>query len=176
MEHLDEHDNLKFKDSNNEIKKNTSHQTPKNNMNLSMLTPNSNRKNSDYIVNNIRMNDLQKLIKNKNVVVLGFCGAQSSGKSLIAYYFRKHLINSVYISEKDYFIPSKEKKKKTTDEKIGSIGLNIEEDYPLERKERLTEVNMYKNFDFEKLCSDIKTLQKGKPINLQYYDKSENTT
>lgn len=173
MEHLDEHDNLKFIDSND--KKPSSH-TPKNNISLSMLTPNSNRKNSDFLVNNMRMNDLQKLVKNKNVVVLGFCGAQSSGKSLIAYYFRKHLINSVYISEKDYFIPSKEKRKKTTDEKIGSIGLNIEEDYPLERKERLTEVNMYKNFDFEKLCKDVQSLQKGKSINLQYYDKNENST
>jgi hypothetical protein len=158
MEFLDEHGDLR-------------RQTPKEVDKLE-LTPSNNRKNSEAFLNEV--NNLKNMFSDRKTIVIGICGGQSCGKSLISLYIKKHIANTEIISEKDFFVGNKERRKSTMDEKISVLNM-IDDDYPVPRKQRLAEVNNLKNFDFETLKDNLIAFKDGKVANFPTWDKDKGT-
>lgn len=137
------------------------------------LTPSSNRKNSDYAKTEIN-NNLHSIVSNsKQNFVIGICGGQSSGKSMISMYLNKHLENTVIVSEKDFFIGNKERRRSTADEKMSILNM-ADDDYSTTRKHRLAEVNNLKNFDWDSLVNVICQFKKGEIAKVPTWDKEKN--
>lgn len=178
MEYLEEHDNLRRKTSihdnqNNNISLSTKPGNNKFQKNVE-LTPIADRKNSEAMRNEVlnKMNVLKK--KKPGCLLLGICGGQSSGKSVISSYLKKHLKHSKIICEKDFFIGNKDRRKSLAEEKLKNIDLNNENDeYPNTRKHRLVETNSIQCFDFETFKSNLESVQKGNVTKFQKWDKEK---
>ncbi len=138
------------------------------------LTPNANRKNSEFFMQEVQSNIIKKLKNGNKIFIIGICGGQSSGKSIISAYLKKHINSSLIISEKDFFVGNQEKKKSLVDEKLKYLEANEEDEYPNFRKNRLVETNNLKCFDFEALKSNLNSLKIGNSTKFQSWDKEKN--
>lgn len=158
MEFVDEHDNLRRQGK----------ETPKD---ISQtLTPSNNRKNSESYMNEVQQ--LKNIFGDKPFIVIGICGGQSCGKSLISLYFQRHLQNTVIISEKDFFVGNKERRKSAVDEKVSVLTMN-DDDYSINRKQRLADINNIRNFDWDNFTSCLKSFKEGKPTLFPTWDKEK---
>lgn len=169
MEYLEEH---------NELRRTNINETPNQQIiksNKIELTPNANRKNSDFIINEMKTELSSVMNKHsRGVLIIGICGGQSSGKSMISAYLKKHLTNSYIISEKDFFIGNKERRKSITDDKLKFIDLHNDDDgYSNLRKQRLVETNSIKCFDLDSMYIAIKNIKEGKVTKIQSWDKDK---
>lgn len=191
MEFLEEHDNLRRKYSKEDTMKERTDKLNKNMSNYNNdgscinntrveLTPNANRKNSDFLIHELQ-NNMNSMILDKNnsgVLFLGICGGQSSGKSLISLYIKKHIKNCILISEKDFFIGNTDRRKSLDDHKNNKFTeLNKQdesEDFPNSRKHRLIDTNNIKNFDIDGLKKVIASIKEGKQTKVQGWDKDKN--
>lgn len=190
MEFLEEHDNLRRKYSKEDSMKERTDKLNKNMSNYNKdgssvnntkveLTPNANRKNSDFLIHELQ-NNLNSMISDKNnsgVLFLGICGGQSSGKSLISLYIKKHIKNCILISEKDFFIGNTADRRKSEENKGKFTDLNKQdesEDFPIARKQRLIDTNNIKNFDIDGMKKVIASIKEGKQTKVQGWDKDKN--
>ena len=183
MEWLEEHDNLRRKgsvnapDSSNpkadSISKNMNNYKDNLNNNNVELTPNSNRKNSDFLINELAnaMNSKNKE-KGGSTFLIGICGGQSSGKSLISLYLKKHVKDAIILTEKDFFIGNKDRRK-SLDDKGKTIESSFNDDYPIVRKNRLIEINNIKNFDLQALKIALTSIKNKEITNVQSWDKEK---
>lgn len=137
------------------------------------LTPAANRKNSDFVINELSTNIQSLISKGSNIIVIGMCGGQSCGKSSISLYLKKYLKGTYIISEKDFFIGQRERRKSTADEKMSILNMTDDE-YSVQRKHRLFEVNNIRNFDWESLKNVITSLKEGKSTSIPTWDKDKN--
>lgn len=144
--------------------------SPKKIKNINMASV-SKRKNSESFVLNLN-NNVLNAFKNKNNIIIGICGGQSCGKSLISSYIDKLLEKTEILSEKDFFIGNKERRKSNVDDKINVLQMT-DDDYSTTRKNRLAEINNYNNFDFESLIRCLTDFSEGKTINIPTWDKEK---
>lgn len=171
MEYIDEQNNLrKYSEEVSELK---AKPLTKERANVE-LTPNANRKNSEVVMQGLKTEMNQLFKKGSSVFIIGICGGQSSGKSMITAYLKKHINASTIISEKDFFIGNRDRRKSLADEKSKYIEVNEEDDYPNFRKNRLVETNSIKCFDFDALKSNLMSLKSGKSTKFQSWDKEKN--
>lgn len=100
----------------------------------------------------------------KNVVLIGLCGGQSSGKTKIAQYYQKNIPNSKVISEKGYF--------KNRTRKLSANEPFIEDfdGYSKERKTLLIELSKPDSYDHEALIETLTNLVKGEKVTVPTYD------
>ena len=190
MEFLEEHDNLRRKYSKEDSMKERTDKLNKNMSNYNKdgssvnntrveLTPNANRKNSDFLIHELQ-NNMNSMISDKNnsgVLFIGICGGQSSGKSLISLYIKKHIKNCILISEKDFFIGNTADRRKSEENKGKFTDLNKQdegEDFPIARKQRLIDTNNIKNFDIDGMKKVIDSIKEGKQTKVQGWDKDKN--
>lgn len=176
MEFLEEHDDLRRKDDSNMKKEKQKHKNSVTYKDVE-LTPNANRKNSDFIIQEIK-NNFSNIEKNNNnkIKLIAICGGQSSGKSMISLYFKNRLKHAKILCEKEFFIGQKERKKSVSGSDVKSKIINSEDDgYPESRKTRLIETNSIKCFDFNALKNALYDFVSGKKVSVQGWDKENNT-
>jgi uridine kinase len=137
------------------------------------LTPSANRKNSEAVMKEFESNINQRLKKGTKILVMGICGGQSSGKSKISAYLKKHINNSIIVSEKDFFIGNRDRRKSLAEEKLKYLDINEDDEYPNFRKHRLVETNSLKCFDFEALKNSLISLKAGNATKFQSWDKEK---
>lgn len=172
MEYIDEHNNLrKYSEEVNELK---AKPLTKELSNLE-LTPSANRKNSENLMQDLKTEVTEMLKKGKHILIIGICGGQSSGKSKISAYLRKHINNSLIISEKDFFVGNRDRRKSLAEEKLKHLDINEDDEYPNFRKHRLVETNSLKCFDFDALKSNLINLKSGNATKFQSWDKEKST-
>lgn len=169
MEFLEEHEGLRTSISDQAVKEGLTEITPTVGLEL---TPAANRKNSDFVINELNQN-IQTLIGRGSTIVIGICGGQNCGKSSISLYLKKHLSKTVILSEKDFFVGVKDRKKSTVDEKMSVLNMT-DDDYSVTRKHRLHEVNTIKNFDWDCLKNVILSIKDGKTTSIPTWDKEKN--
>jgi len=175
MEFISDHDNLGAKKESTNSNSKTNSQYKGLSVTNSSLTPISNRKNSDYILHS-EISEIQSQMDNSEnkFMIIGICGGQSSGKSLITLYLTKHLKGALVVSEKDYFIgTSKERRKSFNEDKLQILN-SSDDDYSVKRKHRLVETNSLRCFDWESLKNSLINLRKGNVTNFQSWDKEKN--
>ena len=169
MEYLEETQDLRKKSPIDKKDKEKNNQNkPRKEMDL---TPSNIRKNSESFMIEINAN-LSKAVKDKNNIIIGMCGGQSCGKSLISLYMNKNLYKSAIISEKDFFIGNKERRKSTVEEKLDVLNMT-DDDYSINRKNRLADINNINNFDFESLANCLKDYKDKKSIEIPTWDKEK---
>ena len=123
------------------------------------------------------MNSMISDKNNSGVLFIGICGGQSSGKSLISLYIKKHIKNCILISEKDFFIGNTADRRKSEENKGKFTDLNKQdegEDFPIARKQRLIDTNNIKNFDIDGMKKVIASIKEGKQTKVQGWDKDKN--
>ncbi len=143
------------------------------NLNLNPeLTPSSIRKSSDAMKEELNTNLKNLLLDKRGTLIIGICGGQSSGKSSISQYLQKNLPHTAIISEKDFFIGSKERRKSTVEEKMNILNMTDDE-YSVSRKHRLVEINSYKNFDWDGLSNVICQFKNKEVVQIPTWDKEK---
>jgi uridine kinase len=170
MEYIDDHNNLrKYSEEVSDLK---AKPLTKEKYNLE-LTPSANRKNSEAVMQDIKLDINQRVKKGAKILIMGICGGQSSGKSKISAYLKKHINNSTIISEKDFFIGNRDRRKSLAEEKLKYLDINEDDEYPNTRKHRLVETNSLKCFDFDALKNSLISLKLGNATKFQSWDKEK---
>lgn len=166
MEYLEEVDSLRIKESKSSLEYTISSNHPK-------LTPNSNRKNSDYVMLEVSQIMKEAINKKDNILFIGICGGQSCGKSSISQYLQKNLKNVFILSEKDFFLGGPRERRRSFDDKDDILNNNFD-GYSIERKYRLVNINSPRNFDWDYLEEVMKSLKNKQPTKIPFWDKEKN--
>jgi hypothetical protein len=100
--------------------------------------------------------EIDSLLKNDTptLKIFGICGGSSCGKSKITKYFQSRIDRSIVIAEKDFLKKEKSssRKKSANEDKESLFAVNNNQDgYPIERKQRLIELNDPEFYDWDRL-------------------------
>lgn len=109
--------------------------------------------------------------KKDNVLFIGICGGQGSGKKKISHFFNNKIKNSECISEMSFFKPPDEKNRiiPKEDEYL------VEDNKFYSKKRRLYLIDLCnpESYDYEKFYETLTNLRQGKEVKIPYFDEQK---